>query len=256
MRVGALAVLALVVVGIVVAAFARQASVSDASDRGPSALPTPASSTRGPAAARPTPTSLPLVTASNGRPAPVAYLVGDSYSEGAGAENPGVEGYVPLLQQELGWEITAVSLPGGGYVNVGMDGSGPFSAKIDPAQVASLKPDVVILQGGLNDQGLVSRDVRAGVRACIETVRAAVPDVPIVVIGLLQPGGAGPSFVETTRADIAAVAASTVGRVTYVDMSQVTYPVVEDGIHPTSDGHRIITDAIVAALTADGLVAP
>lgn len=202
--------------------------------------------------ASPTPTPVQeVISPSQGRQTVVAYLLGDSYSAGAGADAD--EGFVPVMSAELGWDTTTVSLSGGGYLNIGVDKSGPFSAKVDVAQLKAVAPDIVILQGGINDKGLDSSKERAGVADTIKKVRSVLPKTPIAVIGLLQPTGSGEAYVERTRVDIRAAAKSFLN-VLYVDPSTWTYPTISDGIHPTTAGHAAIAQHIVAAFRDLGLI--
>lgn len=215
----------------------------------------PESSVRLTPAATPSATVPPpitTVTASEGRQRPVAFVLGDSYTEGAGTDAPAVEGFVPILAGELGWDVVTVSISGGGYVNPGVDGTGPFDAAMASADLAGISPDVVVISGGLNDQGLDA--VPDAVNRVIGNVRAWNRTVPIVVVGMLRPEGpASEDFVARTRTQIADTVAG-IASVTYIDMSDLTYTTVADGIHPTSEGHALIGAAVVEAIRGAGLV--
>lgn len=183
-----------------------------------------------------------------------ALLFGDSYSEGAGADDPEAEGYARQLAELLGWSIEVHSLSGVGYVNPGVDGSGPLSRLIDSLDLAAAAPDVVIVQGGHNDQGQGPNVMRDAVDEALGGIRAVLPDTPIIVVGLLYPSASPPAeLVDVPREAIAATATGRPG-VVYIDAATWTYPTVSDGIHPTTDGHRYIAEQLATAIREAELV--
>ena len=198
------------------------------------------------AGAPPAARQFPPVEASNGRPKPVVALFGDSYSEGAGAADPESEGYAALLANGTGWDLRVTSLSGGGYRNPGVDGSGPFTRKIDAADLPGIKPDLIIIQGGLNDAGF-GEETLAGSKAAIAAARAAAPGTPIAVVGLLWGQGAM-SDVAQRPYDAIKASAEAAPNVLFIPTKDLRFPLGQDGVHPTSQGHAEIYNAIRGAL--------
>lgn len=192
------------------------------------------------------------IVATEGRPEPVVAVFGDSYSEGTGATNPRTEGYLAQLSDDLGWKFEVSSLSGGGYVNPGRDKSGPIAKKIASADLAKMQPNAVLIQAGLNDKGLLTGDVVKGVQDSINAARDAVPDVPIIVVGLLWGQDEVPDFVRKTSTDISSVAMPAL-RTVYIDTWDLRFPQISDNIHPTTEGHTEIAAFIAGDLRAQGL---
>ncbi|MEW1933132.1 SGNH/GDSL hydrolase family protein [Rhodococcus sp. NPDC079359] len=191
------------------------------------------------------------ITATDGRDAPVVAVFGDSYSEGTGATDPAADGYTTLLAADTGWDLRVTSLSGGGYRNPGVDGSGPYVRKIEAADLAAMKPDLIVIQGGLNDSGF-GEETRTGAQRAITAAQAASPGTPIVVVGLLW--GQGNLTEEAQRPyDSIEQAARAAERVLFVPTEDLRFPLVADNVHPTTEGHRMIAERIEQGLSAAGL---
>lgn len=229
-----------VVIGVAVWADGRG---SDGANAAPPPVPTTSEVARG----------FGPIVATEGRPEPVVAVFGDSYTEGAGATNPRTEGYLAWLSDDLGWKFEIISsLSGGGYVNPGNDKSGPIANKITAADLVKMQPNAVLIQAGLNDKGLLSGDVVKGVQDSISVARDAVPDVPVIVVGLLWGQDEVPDFVRKTTTDISSIARSAL-RTVYIDTWDLRFPQISDNIHPTTEGHTEIAAFIADALRAQGL---
>jgi lysophospholipase L1-like esterase len=240
----ATALVAAIAVVIGVAVWADGRGSSDGADATPATVPTTSEAV-----------GFEPIVATNGRPQPVVAVFGDSYTEGAGATNPRTQGYLAQLSDELGWEFEISSLSGGGYVNPGKDKSGPIAKKIAAADLAKMQPNAVLIQAGLNDKGLLTGDVVKGVQDSINAARDAVPDVPVIVVGLLWGQDEVPDFVRKTSTDISSVAMPAL-RTVYIDTWDLRFPQISDNIHPTTEGHAAIATFIADDLRAQGLTQP
>lgn len=129
-----------------------------------------------------------------------AVFVGDSYVGGTGATY--VDGdYVAIASYLCGFQNPWQSGIGGtGYVNPGA--ATPFISHI--SDVINANPDIVVIAGGTNDTGSSAATVQAAVLLYIQTLRAGLPTVPIVVLGV-WPKSTGPSAaVLTTEGAVSA----------------------------------------------------
>ncbi len=191
---------------------------------------------------------------------PHVLVFGDSWTYGSAASDPTL-GYAYLLADLLGGEATVDGVRGSGYLKPGVDGPtfGERIAALDPA----LDPDLVIVQGSINDRASGVAGYREAVTAAWDALAATYPDATIVVLGPAPhelPVGDATARIDQ---DLAALA----GRRGWWYIS----PVQEDWItdqnylavidvdlgkkHPSTDGHRYLAERVVAAI-AELVAAP
>src|ERR1035437_3164750 len=94
-----------------------------------------------------------------------------------------------VMAARLGWTQTTTSLSAAGYVTAGV--GGPFSNAVAAAIIAH-NPDVVMLEGGINDtnRGYAAGVVQAAVSSLLATIRASLPTQPIYVVAPYTPRAA------------------------------------------------------------------
>lgn len=200
-------------------------------------------------------------------PSPVrVVVVGDSYGAGRGADgissspNPNsFYGYVPLLSQLLGVpDVWTVSIGGTGYVAT-VDGAEPYSGRA--SDVAAAAPDVVIVQGSINDGG--ESGVQAAAASFVSGLMASLPDAVIIMTGPLY-AAAYYSDVTTVASEVSAAAAAL--GVPFIDASTWAtgtgyagdtngsgtsdYYQNGDSVHPTPAGHQMLAQRMAAAVGA------
>jgi lysophospholipase L1-like esterase len=165
-----------------------------------------------------------------------------------------------------GWSVSAPALGWGARVSrehgldlVNMGYAGAARGELASAEhVASRSADVISISHGTNCWSVVPHTpamMRAGLAAFLDTVRAAQPETPLVVVSpLLRPDAeAEPNRLGATLADLRAVIEDVVSErrgggddrlelVPGVDL--VTQAQLGDGIHPDDDGHRGVADAV------------
>ena len=86
------------------------------------------------------------------RRAPVAAIVGASFTAGVGPDNP-VESWAVQLAQELRWNAVVYGVSGAGYAHGGPGGARSMSSLLEAEDLGRLNPELVIVQAGHDDEG-------------------------------------------------------------------------------------------------------
>lgn len=191
---------------------------------------------------------------------PHVLVFGDSWTYGSAASDPTL-GYAYLLADLLGGEATVDGVRGSGYLKPGVDGPtfGERIAALDPA----LDPDLVIVQGSINDRASGVAGYREAVTAAWDALAATYPDATIVVLGPAPhelPVGDATARIDQ---DLAALAGgrgwwyiSPVQEDWITDQNYLAVIDVDLGKkHPSTDGHRYLAERVVAAI-AELVAAP
>jgi acyl-CoA thioesterase-1 len=108
-------------------------------------------------------------------------VIGASYTAGWGSTNPRLD-YAHRLGAALGWKTVINAEPGAGYLSTGNDGHGSFPEQVR-ALPADLRPGLVVIQGGRDDDGASGAREYAAAIHTIELVRARFGDPQIVLLG-------------------------------------------------------------------------
>ncbi len=183
-------------------------------------------------------------------------VFGDSWVYGSAALSPSL-GFAYRLAGELGWETIVDGVRGSGYLKPGLDGPayGERIAQLDPA----LDPDLVILEGSINDRRLYPDGYRDAVTAAWNALEARYPDARIVILG---PAPQVLPVEDATRridADLQELAGargwwyvSPLGDdwISTANYAQVidSGPVGRD--HPSTEGHAYLAGRVAAAIRA------
>lgn len=202
-----------------------------------------------------TPQALPTSTAATPNvklelPAdPSVLVLGDSFSLGVGAK-PRSRGYVDVLADEMGW--TNVTVDGAGATGFVADNKGRspvyeerLRKRIESSEEA---PDMVIMQGAVNDTSATSEEMRQAVSGSLASIQSGWPGTDIVVTAPITYRNFG--RIETAMAD--AVSGKDV---VYLNdgMPRAWLPQsrelhAEDEWHPSTEGHARIAAAMAEAL--------
>jgi lysophospholipase L1-like esterase len=107
-------------------------------------------------------------------------VFGDSWVYGSAALSPTL-GFAYRLADELGVETLVDGVRGSGYLKPGLDGPayGERIAQLDPA----LDPDLIVIEGSINDRRLYPDGYRDAVTAAWDQLETRFPDADIVVLG-------------------------------------------------------------------------
>lgn len=185
--------------------------------------------------------------------APRVLIFGDSWTYGSAAALPTL-GYAYVVGQRLGWETTVDGVRGSGYLKPGLDGGsfGDRIAALDPA----LDPDLVIIEGSINDRRMPSTGYREAVSAAWDALSALYPEAAIVVLG---PAPQVLPVEETTAridADLSALAAERgwwyISPIAQEWITPENYAAVIDTAigryHPSTAGHAYLATRLAEAL--------
>lgn len=184
---------------------------------------------------------------------PHVLVFGDSWTYGSAASAPTL-GYAYVMADLLGANTTVDGVRGSGYLKPGLDGPafGERIAALDP----TLDPDLVIIQGSINDRAAGAAGYREAVTAAWDALAATYPDATIVVLGPAPhelPVGDATARIDH---DLAALAGgrgwwyiSPVQEAWITDQNYLAVIDVDLGKkHPSTDGHRYLAEKVVAAL--------
>lgn len=181
-----------------------------------------------------------------------AIFVGDSYSAGTGASEPGRR-WTSIVATERGWEERNEALGGTGYlVTATVEGCGlEFCPNYREVlqQMNTTAPDVLFIAGGQNDFAAWREDRQAVTDAVWQTYREArtlFPDTRIVAVG---PSVIGDVSEEVIGLDAEVQAAAAEVGAEYISLisPDVLSPAMDvgDGGHVNDEGHRAIADRVM-----------
>ncbi|WP_312676115.1 SGNH/GDSL hydrolase family protein [Microbacterium sp.] len=186
---------------------------------------------------------------------PTVLIFGDSWTYGSAAAAPTL-GYAYVVAQLAGWTTIVDGVRGSGYLKPGIDGPdfGTRIAALDPA----LDPDLVIVQGSINDRKLPADGYRAAVDAAWDDLATTYPRAQIVILGPAPQ--VLPVEAATARIDRDLAAAAAARGWWYISPLMQDWittdnyaAVIDTGIgrfHPTTLGHRYLAERLAAAVGA------
>lgn len=177
---------------------------------------------------------------------PTVLLMGDSFSLGHGAE-PRTNGYAFLLAERMGWQNFTVD--GVGKTGFISGGEYRYLARLQARiRAGEPSPDVVILQGSVNDTWIGYHDMLTAVTETVEAIETHWPDTEIVLTTPITYR----DFEQEERA-LHVAAKSTRAALLIDEVPQSWLPPVrdlyiEDSWHPSTRGHARIAERMGDAL--------
>lgn len=186
---------------------------------------------------------------------PTVLIFGDSWTYGSAASDPSL-GYAHVVAGLAGWTTIVDGVRGSGYLKPGIDGPdfGTRIAALDP----SLRPDLVIVQGSINDRRESADGYRGAADAAWDALAAIYPHAQIVILGpapQVLPVEAATARIDRDLAGAAAARGwwyvSPIGEqwITPANYSDV----IDTGAgrdHPSTAGHRYLAERLAAAVAA------
>ncbi|OYC97348.1 SGNH/GDSL hydrolase family protein [Microbacterium sp. Yaish 1] len=191
-------------------------------------------------------------------------IFGDSWTYGSAASDPTL-GYAYVVAQRTGWTTIVDGVRGSGYLKPGIDGPsfGDRIAALDPA----LDPDLVIVQGSINDRRQGAAGYRDAVNAAWDDLAATYPEARIVVLGpapQVLPVESETARIDRDLAELAGARGwwylSPIAEdwITEANYSDVIDTSATGRDHPSTAGHAYLADRLaadVAAITEAPVVA-
>ena len=233
-------------------AHASTGAVARPSTATPASGATPASvaASRGTARAAPVITDHATAVPSWAVPRPVAAFLGDSYTTGWAGAGLGRQGWPSIVGAVHGWRIVNRAVAGTGFVNPGWTGQ-PVRTRV--GAVVRANPGIVFVAAGHNDNRFGRRATGEAADAVLRSLRRALPDAVIVVIGPIWANGSPPASIRGIRSELRAGAAAI--DAIFVDpirdgwfAGRAERLILGDGIHPSNAGHRRIAGFVLRAL--------
>lgn len=198
---------------------------------------------------------------------PTVLVFGDSWTYGSAATDPTL-GYAYVIGRTLGWNTIVDGVRGSGYLKPGLDGGtfGERIAQLDP----SLDPDLVIVEGSINDRRLFPTGYRQAVGSAWDALAALYPDARIVILGPAPQVLPVEKPTAAIDADLAAMAATRgwwyISPIGEDWITSSNYASVIDSSdfgrdHPSTEGHAYLAQRLAedlhrlaegSGVTADG----
>lgn len=184
---------------------------------------------------------------------PKVLVFGDSWTYGSAATEP-TGGYAYLLADLIGGETVVDGVRASGYQKPGVDGP-DFGTRIR-ALDAGIAPDLVIIQGSINDRREDAAGFPAAVNAAWDALITVFPQTPIIVLGPAPhelPVGASTARIDRDLARLAAargwwyispVQADWITEANYLRLIDVG----AGRKHPSDAGHAYLAQKVAAAL--------
>lgn len=236
-----LAVLAVVTFGVVAATFLTPEPVPPASTVTPKAAPSAKRSLTAPA---------PLKL----DPGTKSVFFGDSWTAGYASE-PSTRGFAYRAGDalRLDYEVDATG-SGTGYLNPGPEKNGTYATRLAKRPV---DPSVglLVLQGGLNDQGQALSKFVNEARRTIALAKAKFPKAQIVIMGPINPTPTAGTDLMTIDASLMGLAEA--NAMHYISGHQARWITPENladvideskASHPSTAGHAYLADKVADAL--------
>lgn len=165
---------------------------------------------------------------SSGRGETNVVVLGDSYAAGEKLQDRYASWAFDLAEQR-DWTIHVDGIGKTGFASGGFCGRQSFATRTGP--ITRLQPDVLIIEGGLNDGDYSVDDVEDAANATLAAVEA-IPSV--IVIGPTQ----APSRSGMDAVDSALTKAAARHSRQYISALAWDLPFQSDGLHLTPAGHR------------------
>ncbi|MGN7257168.1 SGNH/GDSL hydrolase family protein [Arthrobacter sp. SAFR-023] len=168
-------------------------------------------------------------------------MLGDSYAAGEHLADPAA-GWVSKVASSKKWAVGVDAIGGTGFLNGGPCLTHNFSSRI--GSVVESKPDILIIQGGLNDHG---RAPESEAQAVTKVLNQAKVIKTVIVIGPADV----PKVTDEAPTDEALKDATVTAGRTYISAlgwDDLTF--IEDGLHLTQEGHAAYASHVAVALPA------
>jgi lysophospholipase L1-like esterase len=196
---------------------------------------------------------------------PTAVMLGDSFTEGTGADST-LDCLALQLGHYLGWNVHASGLGATGYLNPGSGSKVKFADRLTK-DVYNRNPDIVFIAGGINDHASYTEAaIQAEALSVFNAIRTNLPHARIYTMGPFWSNGSPTSSVTDARDAIEAAAASAgVQFIDNIDEEWITgsgrvgsttgsgnadYYTGTDNTHPSQAGHNYYAYRLATAIAS------
>ncbi len=179
------------------------------------------------------------------QPQLVVAFIGDDYTTGVGASSP-AKGFVPVLAGQLKIAPHAFGVPGGGYAKPSSDGQ-TYVDVLDA--VAAIKPSIVVVTGGRNDQADDPATLTTAVATFFATLHSKLPSATVVAVTPFWGDSTAPSQITKLAGTVHDTVRSISG--TYIDLLDplLTHSTfMADSNDPNDAGYAAIATALAGRL--------
>lgn len=167
-------------------------------------------------------------------------VLGDSYSVGAELTAPRSHAWDVQLAKQQRWHLTVRGIGATGFVNGGACGDRTYQSRV--AQVLADKPQLVIVEGGLNDVG------HPGVESAAEQLLASLPStLRVIVVGPPSAPAFSRGGEQAVDRELRAAVGTTRNR-EYVSTIHWPLSYARSGIHLSVASHRTFAARLADAI--------
>jgi hypothetical protein len=165
-------------------------------------------------------------------------VMGDSYTTGDHLTDPG-QAWTRTVGESKNWTLTTAAVSYTGYINGGYCGNQEFRTRT--AEVLKTNPDLLIIEGGLNDYESSEAEIQNAASELIESFEV-IPNV--VLIGPVDV----PSREGEAKVDSALRAAASKHGAEYISALDWDVEFGADKTHMTERGHRTYAELVETEL--------
>ena len=173
---------------------------------------------------------------------PVIMFFGDSITKGYGIDpDDAFSTLIQLRLDSLGYDYLVI--------NAGLSGETTASGLSRVNWVLKTVPEIFILELGANDglRGINTEETRKNLKKIIAKVREVNPEVKILLAGMEVPPNMGEGYADPFRKIFPGIRDSEqVSLIPFILDKVAGEPELNlpDGIHPTVEGHRIVSETV------------
>ena len=147
---------------------------------------------------------------------PLTVWTGSSITEGSAVTNFQGMSFAALTSNKLGMNWIDVGVGATGYLQTVAENGRKKLRDRFSTDVYPLKPDLLIIEGGINDFSFPIEDIKTEVQSCINDVKTNISNTYLVLIGVYFPSGSGYSTADDINTAIREIAS--LNNIPFIDL--------------------------------------
>lgn len=183
---------------------------------------------------------------------PSVLFIGDSFTQGFGADDQKTQNYATLTAAAMGWSNVTIDGVGyTGFARAGGAGGQAFTDRVTRHADAGETYDLIIFQSGLNDSTTPSAETATKITETLTLTRERFPDADIAIVGPFTYRMNDFSSLDTLyRNGANANGALYVSPVTgaWISKDEKATLLYTDGWHPNAAGYARMSEKLVEVL--------